>query len=327
MASCSCSLLPSPSPQQQAVLAKTIIIQTSLCISSQSQYYPHSLFRLRSRSSQTLRLFISPRKSKTKLQAHQRDFGPDWPILRRWEVPWQWQTFSLTSIACALSLVLTVWLEVNALQSLEVEGDELSSDEEAVIFLVNHSFATAIVLQVLYGITNMYQPLPQDFFKYDWREPFNLQKGWLLWGGVGLAGALIVIALPGAAMSFFSEESQETSTRKTDTLVRLLPVGSSYVRTACVMASTGLLAPLLEETVFRGFVMASLTKWVPTPVAVLISAAVFSLCHFTPGVFPWLFVLGTFLGISYAQTRNLLTPITIHAFWNIGLLILTLLQW
>ncbi|XLT58960.1 hypothetical protein HN873_051564, partial [Arachis hypogaea] len=61
---------------------------------------------------------------------------------------------------------------------------------------------------------------------------------------------------------------------------------------------------------------------VPTPVAIIISAAVFTLAHFTPEAFPKLFVLGTFMGISYAQTRNLLAPITIHAFWNTGVALL-----
>lgn len=66
---------------------------------------------------------------------------------------------------------------------------------------------------------------------------------------------------------------------------------------------------------------------VPTPVAIILSAAVFALAHLTPGEFPQLFVLGSALGISYAQTRNLLTPITIHAFWNSGvILFLTFLQ-
>lgn len=37
--------------------------------------------------------------------------------------------------------------------------------------------------------------------------------------------------------------------------------------------------------------------------------------------------IGTALGFSYAQTRNLLTPITIHATWNSGvILLLTFLQ-
>lgn len=37
--------------------------------------------------------------------------------------------------------------------------------------------------------------------------------------------------------------------------------------------------------------------------------------------------IGTALGFSYAQTRNLLTPITIHALWNSGVIVLlTILQ-
>lgn len=37
--------------------------------------------------------------------------------------------------------------------------------------------------------------------------------------------------------------------------------------------------------------------------------------------------VGTALGFSYAQTHNLLTPITIHSFWNSGvILLLTFLQ-
>lgn len=28
--------------------------------------------------------------------------GSNWPVLQRWDVPWQWQTVSLTSLACGL---------------------------------------------------------------------------------------------------------------------------------------------------------------------------------------------------------------------------------
>ena len=73
--------------------------------------------------------------------------------------------------------------------------------------------------------------------------------------------------------------------------------------------------------------MVSLTKWFPTPVCVILSAAVFAFAHLTPDQFPQLFVLGVALGFTYAQTRNLLAPITIHAFWNSGvILLLTFLQ-
>ncbi|KAH1197799.1 hypothetical protein GmHk_18G051494 [Glycine max] len=217
-----------------------------------------------------------------------------WPILRRWEVPWEWQTVSLTSLACGFGFVLAGLTEAIALPYLGIKPDVLSLDDKAEILLL------------------------------DQREPFNLQKGWLLWAGVGLAGAILAISLTGVAVSFFNGETPQ---RETDALVRLLPlIGSSNLSTACLVGITGVLAPLLEETVFRGFFMTSLTK-VPTPVAVVISAALFALAHLTPGEFPQLFVLGTALGFSYAQTHNLLTPITIHSFWNSGvILLLTFLQ-
>ncbi|PWA70032.1 CAAX amino terminal protease family protein [Artemisia annua] len=114
----------------------------------------------------------------------------------------------------------------------------------------------------------------------------------------------------------------------TDALARLLSlIGSSSASTAYLVGITGFLAPVLEETVFRDFLMVALTKWVPTPVSIAISAAVFSAAHLTPGQFPQLFILGTTFGVSYAKSQNLLTPITIHALWNSGvILLLTFLQ-
>ncbi|KAJ4829634.1 hypothetical protein Tsubulata_029308 [Turnera subulata] len=346
-----------------------------------------------------------------------QDNGLDLAILKRWDVPWQWQTVSLTSLACGLSFVLTGLVEAAAIPYLGLKIEELSLDEKAEILFLDQSITTAVVLGVIYGILNTFQPLPDDVFRYNLREPFNLQKGWLLWAGIGLAGAVLGISLIGVAMSAFSGEAPQREVRnwfqiqlfyslsysswKTDSLIMLLPLlGSSTISTACLLGITGVLAPILEETVFRGFFMVSLTKWcsfasilfisnisflgrwrgarrtkaaagrarrrwgrgarpvaaaavvaacrvlarrrgdagagrdvaspvrrVPTPVAVLISAAAFALAHLTPGQFPQLFVLGTVMGLSYAHTRNLLTPITIHAFWNSGvIIILTFLQ-
>lgn len=215
---------------------------------------------------------------------------------------------------------MTGLVESAAIPYLGIRIEELSLDEKAEILFLDQGITTVAVLGILYSIANTFQPLPDDLYRYDIRDPLNLQKGWLLWAGVGLVGALASIAVTGAVLSSFNGGSTE---RETDALVRLLPlIGSSSISTACLVGITGVLAPVLEETVFRGFFMVSLTKWVPTPVAVLISAAVFALAHLTPGEFPQLFVLGTALGFSYAQTRNLLTPITIHALWNSGVILL-----
>ncbi|OIW10293.1 hypothetical protein TanjilG_28044 [Lupinus angustifolius] len=284
---------------------------------------PYHFTSISKRGLSSLCFFNAGDKPDTKFQ--DKESGPEWPILRRWEVPWPWQTVSLTSLACGLGFVLTGLVAATAIPYLGIQPDQLSLDEKAELLFVNQGITTAVVLGIIFATANAFQPLPEDVFKYDLREPFNLQKGWLLWAGIGLAGALVAIGLTGVALSFFNGEAPQ---RETDALVRLLPlIGSSSVSTACLVGITGVLAPLLEETVFRGFFMTSLTKWVPTPVAVIISAAVFALAHLTPGEFPQLFVLGAALGISYAQTHNLLTPITIHAFWNSGIILfLTFLQ-
>lgn len=240
--------------------------------------------------------------------------------MRRWEVPWGWQTVSLTSLACGLSFIVTGLVESAAIPYLGIRVEELSLDQKAEILFLNQGITTVAVLGILFSVANSFQPLSNDLYRYDVRDPLNLQKGWLLWAGVGLAGAIASIAVTGAVLSSFNGGSPE---RETDALVRLLPlIGSSNISTACLVGITGVLAPVLEETVFRGFFMVSLTKWVPTPIAVLISAALFALAHLTPGEFPQLFVLGTALGFSYAQTHNLLTPITIHALWNSGVILL-----
>ncbi|XP_045805004.1 uncharacterized protein LOC123898156 [Trifolium pratense] len=318
------SLYYSPS---SLLLPRTLLFDSHKLSSSKQTYgfLHHHHYRFNSKRVLPSLCFFNSRDDKSDTKLQDKDSGLEWPILRRWEVPWGWQTVSLTFFACGLGFVLTGLVEATALPYLGIRPEVLSLDEKAELLFLDQGMATAAVLGIIYSVFNSYQPLPEDFFKYDLREPFSLQKGWLLWAGVGLVGALLAIGLTGYAVSFFNGETPQ---RETDALVRLLPlIGSSSVSTACLVGITGVFAPLLEETVFRGFFMTSLTKWVPTPVAIIISAAVFALAHLTPGEFPQLFVLGSALGISYAQTRNLLTPITIHAIWNSGvILLLTVLQ-
>ncbi|KAH9773882.1 CAAX amino terminal protease family protein [Citrus sinensis] len=131
----------------------------------------------------------------------------DWPVLKRWDVPWGWQTASLTSLACGFSFVLTGLVEAAALPYLGLKIEELSLDEKAEILFLDQGITTAVILGVLYGISITFKPLPEDLFCYDLREPFNLKKGWLLWAGIGLGGALLAVAATGAALSLFNGEN------------------------------------------------------------------------------------------------------------------------
>jgi len=72
----------------------------------------------------------------------------------------------------------------------------------------------------------------------------------------------------------------------------------------------------------RGFLLTSLTRYMPTPVAVVASAMAFGAGHLSLRDLPVLVALGTLLGFSYVRSRNLLTPMLIHGAWNSGVLTL-----
>ena len=67
---------------------------------------------------------------------------------------------------------------------------------------------------------------------------------------------------------------------------------------------------------FRGFMLPSLTKYMPMPVALVITAAIFAVLHFSVQRLIPLVLLGIVLGLVYLRTRNLFAPVALHSLWN-----------
>lgn len=104
-------------------------------------------------------------------------------------------------------------------------------------------------------------------------------------------------------------------------------VGAGVEPMLCLFVVAAVLAPVLEETVFRGFLLTSLTKWMPPSAAIVLSSLAFGAAHFAPRDFPQLVALGMVLGFTYTKSRNLATPMLIHGLWNGGVLgLLVVLQ-
>jgi membrane protease YdiL (CAAX protease family) len=76
-----------------------------------------------------------------------------------------------------------------------------------------------------------------------------------------------------------------------------------------------LVAPLSEETLYRGIVFAGLAQYMPFLPAALISALLFAIPHGI-GVLAPILVLGTGLAWIYARTGTLWAPILSHAVVN-----------
>lgn len=142
---------------------------------------------------------------------------------------------------------------------------------------------------------------------------------------VGTAALGVLAAMTGVAaltaVSYLLGLRGTEGAASTELISRALAGGPPGV--AALILCTGVLAPAFEETVFRGFLMASLTKWVPTPVAVALSAAVFAAVH-QHGAADTLQLLcmGTVAGMVYARTRNLAAPMLVHSGFNMFVLAL-----
>jgi membrane protease YdiL (CAAX protease family) len=76
------------------------------------------------------------------------------------------------------------------------------------------------------------------------------------------------------------------------------------------------LAPLVEEMVFRGLLFGALAPRLGIYAAALISALIFGLVHGDAVLFPTLAALGFINALTYANTGNLIVPITLHALNN-----------
>ncbi|VWD61577.1 membrane protein [Burkholderia lata] len=87
---------------------------------------------------------------------------------------------------------------------------------------------------------------------------------------------------------------------------------------------TCLIAPLLEEMLFRGVMLRSFLQQYPTGTAIAHSAAVFGLAHLNVYQFVLAFGLGLLIGKLYAATRSLLPGILIHACYNTAVVIVAL---
>jgi membrane protease YdiL (CAAX protease family) len=99
--------------------------------------------------------------------------------------------------------------------------------------------------------------------------------------------------------------------------------------TYATLIAAAIVAPICEETFFRGFVFMGLRRVMPLGWAIVLSALLFALAHGDPGSFVVLFIIGLALAFLRWQTRSLWPGIFLH-FLNNGLsgllIVLTMLK-
>lgn len=84
-------------------------------------------------------------------------------------------------------------------------------------------------------------------------------------------------------------------------------------------------APVAEELIFRGALYRFLKSRQSTPVAIIVSAAIFAAVHWNAMSFTSLLTVGIVLCIAYEFSGNIKVPIFLHAFFNANSIVLILL--
>jgi membrane protease YdiL (CAAX protease family) len=102
-----------------------------------------------------------------------------------------------------------------------------------------------------------------------------------------------------------------------DTVQALAGGGSPLVRVLIVVFACGV-APVVEETVFRGFLYPTLRQFADAPFAALFTAVLFGAVHGSLTALVPLAVLGVVLVLAYEWSRGLALPIAIHALFNLA---------
>lgn len=154
--------------------------------------------------------------------------------------------------------------------------------------------------------------------------------GWLQWhwqppaSALARAAATVLMVLPAVALCGWLIERLWPDAGGSNPLLDLVLTNPDPSALACFALTATVLAPLFEETLFRGVLLPALARRLGPLPAVLASAAVFALAHLSLTELVPLLVLGVGLGWLRWRSGRLAASVLMHGLWN-GLTFLNLL--
>jgi uncharacterized protein len=219
-----------------------------------------------------------------------------------WSSPWDWeivwQVFMLGFFFVGQFLLPYVFSQFISPGSLSMRG-------QGIYVFTSYALMSSLAIGVLYLSIKAYFPLPPDWFKFNWKS------NWLLWG---IGGYLV--ATPIVIVVSIVNEKIWHGQGGSNPLLQIVLEGKDSTALLLFFITAAIAAPLFEEFLFRGFLLPSLTRYVPVWVAICLSGLLFGVAHLSLSEIIPLTTLGIILGIVYVRTKNLLAPMLLHSLWN-----------
>ncbi|MCC3417525.1 MAG: CPBP family intramembrane metalloprotease [Microcoleus sp. PH2017_29_MFU_D_A] len=252
------------------------------------------------------------------LQRQQLDKAGSGPLLARnasltWDVPWDgeivWQVLVVGFFFVGQILIPYFLLPVS-LAVLKLNPATFDGREKAFYIFATYLLLSAGGLSVLYFSVKSFLPLPDGWFRIDWRG------NWFLWGFGGY-----FVALPLVVVVSLINQQLWQGQGGSNPILPIVLEGRDNVALAVFFGTAAIAAPVFEEIVFRGFLLPSLTRYLPVSGAIAASAFLFAVAHLSVSEILPLATLGAVLGFVYTRSRNLLAPMLLHSLWNSGTLL------
>jgi membrane protease YdiL (CAAX protease family) len=230
-----------------------------------------------------------------------------------WETPWDWQMIWLV-LGVGFFFLGQVILPVifgGLGISLRINPVAMGLRPKAFYVLITYLVMATSGISILYLSIKRFFPLPKDWFLFNF-----WQKSWLVWGLGGYLVALLLVVL----VSLINQQIWQGQGGSNPLLLLALE-SQDWVALLLFFVTASLLAPIFEEIMFRGFLLPSLTRYLPVWGAIVSSGLIFAIAHLSLSEVLPLTTLGIILGVVYTRSRNLLASILLHSLWNSGTLI------
>ncbi|GMY30440.1 putative membrane peptidase ydil [Fagus crenata] len=226
----------------------------------------------------------------------------------RWTVPWTAETIvQVMLLWIAAFWFIGSWMIPFAAHVAGFSKESLNFRGQALFSLITDVTEGVAGIAILYRCLSRFRPLPPDWFKFSLRGNWHIDValGCLMFPLVNRVSQFNLNLLPLLPSTPVTLSSVEQSIFARDPVAMAL---YAIVVSIC--------APVWEEIVFRGFLLPSLTKYMPVWCAVLVSSVVFALAHFNVQRMLPLIFLGMVMGVIFTRSRNLLPSMLLHSLWN-----------
>ena len=280
----------------EQITAKNSLIKLALITIPRILFGVSGIFLLVFLTIRLIIISIQQRKERSFSEVLIANLSTPWSTPWDWEIVWQ--VFVVGFFFVGQFLLPIIF-------STFVNPATLTTQGQGLYVFSSYVLMASLGISVLYFSIKAYFPLPPDWFKFNWKS------NWLLWGigGYLVANPIVIV------VSLINDKIWHGQ-GGSNPLLQIVLEGKDPNALVLFFVTAAIAAPLFEEFLFRGFLLPSLTRYVPVWASIGLSGLLFGVAHLSLSEIIPLTTLGIILGVVYSRTRNLLAPMLLHSLWN-----------